>query len=76
MTGHNNGLCERLKKLGFTQESRMKLYGEEFELLSDPVIVGNGLVFVDVVESKSRTQRRVRIPLPIINMANNQRSAA
>ncbi|HXY15460.1 MAG TPA: hypothetical protein VEI26_13250 [Terriglobales bacterium] len=54
----------------------MKLYGEEFELLSDPVIVGNGLVFVDVVESKSRTQRRVRIPLPIINMANNQRSAA
>jgi hypothetical protein len=75
MTGHNSGLCERLKRLGFAQENRMKLYGEEFELLSDPVIVANDLVFVDAIERKSRQQRRVRIPLPIVQMAS-QRTAA
>lgn len=76
MTSHNSRLCERLKRLGFAQENQMKLYGQEFELLSDPVIVGNDLVFVDAIEKKSRQQRRVRIPLPIVHMANNQRTAA
>jgi hypothetical protein len=76
MTGHNgDGLCERLKRLGFAQENRMKLYGEEFELLSDPFIIGNDVVFVDVIERKSRLQRRVRIPLPIIHMANPRKAA-
>ncbi len=76
MTSHNSGLCERLKRLGFAQENQMKLYGEEFELLSDPLIVANDLVFVDAIEKKSRQQRRVRIPLPIVKMANQERRAA
>jgi len=76
MTGHDNALCERLKKLGFAQENRMRLYGEEFELLSDPFVVGQDNVFVDAIERKSRTQRRVRIPLPIVHMASSQRRAA
>lgn len=75
MTSHNSGLCERLKRLGFAQEKRMKLYGEEFELLSDPLIVANDVVFVDAIEKKSRQQRRVRIPLPIVKMANQERAA-
>ena len=77
MTGNNNnGLCERLKRLGFAQENRMRLYGEEFELVSDPFIVGHDVVFVDAIERKSRMQRRVRIPLPIVHMASNRRTAA
>jgi hypothetical protein len=76
MTSHNSRLCERLKRLGFAQENRMKLYGEEFELLSDPFILGNDLVFVDAIERKSRQQRRIRIPLPIVHMANSERTAA
>lgn len=61
--------------MGFAQEKRMKLYGEEFELLSDPLIVANDVVFVDAIEKKSRQQRRVRIPLPIVKMANQERAA-
>jgi len=76
MASHNSGLCERLKRLGFAQQKRMKLYGEEFELLSDPFIVANDLVFVDAIEKKSRQQRRVRIPLTIVKMANEERRAA
>lgn len=49
------------------------MYGEEFELLSDPFIVGNDLVFVDAIERKSRIPRRIRIPLPIVKMADTER---
>jgi hypothetical protein len=76
MIRNNGKLCERLKRLGFAQENKMRLYGEEFQLLSDPIITGDDLVFVEVIEKKSRQQRRVRIPLPILNIANDERTAA
>lgn len=76
MTSYDKKLCERLKRLGFAQENRMRLYGQEFDLVSDPFIVENDVVFVDAIERKSRIQRRVRIPLPIVHMAGGERTAA
>jgi hypothetical protein len=69
-------LCERLKRLGFTKKSQMRLYGEEFELLSDPILMGDDLVFVDAIEKHSRRFRRVRVPLPIVRMVSADRRAA
>jgi len=69
-------LRSRLKQLGFTQENQMRLYGQEFELLSDPIVMGDGAVFVDAIEKRSRQTRRIRIPMPIVNMANSERNAA
>jgi len=63
---HHGNLFERLKRLGFKEENRMRLYGEEFLLRSDPIIVGDNLVFVDAIEKKSQRLRRVGIPLPIL----------
>jgi hypothetical protein len=54
----------------------MKLYGQEFELLGEPIALGDDLVLVDAIETKSGQLRRVRIPLPIVYMANGERSAA
>ena len=47
----------------------MKLYGQQFELLTAPIVLGDDLVLVDAIEKKSGQLRRVRIPLPIVNMA-------
>ena len=69
-------LCAKLKQLGFTQENQMRLYGEEFKFLGDPIVMGDGTVFVDAIEKRSRQARRIRIPLPIVNMANARRTAA
>jgi hypothetical protein len=66
----------RLRGLGFAQGNQMKLYGEEFELVSEPIVMADNLVFVDAIESKSGRTRRVRIPLQILQMANRERSAA
>lgn len=62
-------LCDRLKRLGYARNIQMKLYGEIFELTSDPIVVSERLVFVDGIEKKSRERRRIRIPLLVLRMA-------
>lgn len=69
-------LTERLKRLGFSSTSRMRLYGEEFELLSDPIVVADDTVFFEAIEKKSRQSRRVRIPLTIVHLAAADRKVA
>jgi hypothetical protein len=76
MTAKQLSLCTRLKQLGFAQGNHMKLYGQEFELLGEPIVLGDDLVFVDAIEMRSGKLRRVRIPLATVNMANGERSAA
>lgn len=76
MSARHAILCAKLKQLGFTQENQMRLYGEEFQFLSDPIVMPDGAVFVEAVEKRSRQTRRIRVPLPIVNMANPEPKAA
>ncbi len=72
MTQQQIALCERLKRLGYEKNKQLKIYGEEFDLISDPITIGEHLYVVDAIERKSKSLRRVRIPLPIINMARRE----
>jgi hypothetical protein len=69
-------LCETLKHLGYSQNNQVRLYGEVFDLVSDPVAVGDNFVFVDALERKSGQVRRVRIPPTIVQIARVKRRAA
>ena len=69
-------LCETLKRLGYAQNNQVRLYGEVFDLVSDPVSISGDFVYVDAVEQKSNQLRRVRIPLIIVQMARTKRRAA
>jgi hypothetical protein len=69
-------LCERIKRLGFAQNTQVRLYGELFDLVSDPVSIAENLVFVDARERKSGELRRVRIPLTIIQTVRQGNRAA
>lgn len=70
MTEKQINLLARLKRLGFTKGNQLKLYGEVFELVSEPIFMADNVVLVDATERKSGQLRRVRIPLPIVNMAS------
>jgi hypothetical protein len=59
-------LSERLKQLGFSRQSQIRLYGSQFELVDDP------LVSSDI----RRVLPRVRIPLNTSKMATEQASQA
>jgi len=69
-------LCETIKRLGYAQNNQVRLYGEVFDLVSDPVSIGENFVFVDALEQKSGHVRRVRIPPTIVQMARIKRRAA
>jgi hypothetical protein len=58
-------ICKRLRELGYAQERDIKLYGEEFHLVSNPVSDGNGFV-VEGMTRFSVTARRVRIPISLV----------
>ena len=62
--------------MGYSEGKRIRLYGQEFELVSNPITVHDELYFVDGVECKSGQTRRVRIPLSIIRMVRQDILAA
>jgi len=68
-------MYEKLKRLGYGQNSQVKLYGDKFDLTSDPLVITDQLVVVDAIEQKTGRARRVRLPLTILNMAQEKRVA-
>lgn len=58
-------ICERLKKFGYSQERQIRLYGEEFHLISNPFPDGNGFA-VEGMEHTSGNLRIMRIPLSLV----------
>ena len=68
-------LCEKLKRLGYGQNSQIRLYGDKFDVTSDPVVIAEHLVVVDAIEQRTGRPRRIRIPLNILNMAEEKRIA-
>jgi hypothetical protein len=57
-------ICERLKRLGFARESRVKLYGEEFQLTSDPFVLERDVIFVDSEKRNSNAASAYHYRLP------------
>ena len=68
--------AERIKRLGYAQDIQVKLYGEVYTVVSDPIVSGSNLVFIDAIERKTGNLRRIRIPLPIVLMAQEKVRAA
>jgi CRISPR/Cas system CMR subunit Cmr4 (Cas7 group RAMP superfamily) len=67
-------MCETLKQLGFSRDNQIKLYGSQFELVGDPLVISDDVVFVDAVERNSGRSCRVRIALNILRMATEKDS--
>jgi len=76
MTKKQECLCEKLKRMGFRQENQMRLYGKIFEFRGDPVVLEDNLVVMEAIERRSGQLSRVRLPFPIVKMANGGLSAA
>jgi hypothetical protein len=62
-------LCERLKVLGYANSGRIRLYGEEFDLTSNPFREDTGYA-VEAVSRRSGQIRKLRIPLSVLQMAD------
>ena len=52
------------------------MYGEDFDLLSDPRVVEEHLIVVDAMVRKSGALRRLSIPLSVVQMIRKETWAA
>ena len=64
-------ICKRLQELGYAREKYIRLYGEEFHLLSNPVPDGDGFA-VEGTTATSVNVRRVRIPLSLVHTVRKE----
>ncbi len=70
----DNEICERLKALGYAHGKSIRVYGEEFDLISNPSADINGFA-IEAISRKSGYARRLGIPLSILQMISNDLSA-
>lgn len=61
-------ICEKLKHLGYACSNHIRLYGEQFQLVSDPFPHETGIA-VEVVNRDNKDPRTLKLPLPILKMA-------
>jgi hypothetical protein len=66
-TGHQSRSrsCARIKRLGYVAGKRMKLYGEHFEIVSDP-FVENECVAIRATSGSDPTIRTIQLPVSIL----------
>jgi hypothetical protein len=58
-------ICARVKHLGYTTSGRVRLYGEEFEVVSEPFPEAGGIA-VHVTTKKDASIRVLRIPATVV----------
>jgi hypothetical protein len=58
-------ICASVKRMGYAASSWVRLYGEDFEVLSDPFPVAGG-VAVHVKAKKDSRERVLRLPATVL----------
>ena len=64
-------LCKRLQRLGYAPQRRIKLYGEEFDLVSNPAPDGTGYA-VEGISRKFGGLRHLRLPLSVMQTIEHE----
>lgn len=67
-------LGELVQSFGYAKQRKIKLYGKELELVSDPTNREGDDVFVDAREKGSEQVRQVQVPRNVVEMAKARRS--
>jgi hypothetical protein len=65
----DNDTCRRLSRLGYARSSRVRLYGQELKIVSEPFVHDQGGIAVEVVADSNPTKRTMRLPLPVVQVA-------
>jgi hypothetical protein len=66
--------CRKLISLGYARSNRVRLYGQEVQLVSDPFPQDDGIA-VEVVGRNESVKRTLRLPLSVLQIASYKKSA-
>jgi hypothetical protein len=57
--------CVRIRDLGYRSSHHIRMYGERFEIVSDPFLDGDGIA-VHVTTTVKPTNRTLRLPTSLL----------
>ena len=65
----DNDTCLKLISLGYARSNRVRLYGREVQLVSDPFPHVEGGIAVEVVHGNESSSRTIKLPLSVLQVA-------
>jgi hypothetical protein len=68
-------MCAHVKHLGYAAPGRIRLYGEEFEVVSDPFPEDDGIA-VHVKTKSNSTVRVLQLPATVVQSVKRRRPKA
>ena len=78
MTSHHSAevheMCNRLKDMGYAQSKHIRIYGQEFVVISNPFPEGNGIA-VRVISKRGASEQTLKIPLPVVQSVSRRKAA-
>jgi hypothetical protein len=66
--------CMKLISLGYARSNRVRLYGQELQLVSDP-FTKEGAIMVEV-KGNDEVSRTMRLPLSVVQVAAEKKRIA
>jgi hypothetical protein len=70
-------MCSQVKELGYATSDRIRLYGEEFEVVSDPFPENDGIaVRVKSLRAESESVRVLQLPATVLQSVKARSRAA
>ena len=78
-TSHNSievhEMCARLQKMGYARSKHIRMYGQEFEVVSDPFPQGDGIA-IQAFSKRETQARTLRLPLSILQVVTRKKNVA
>jgi hypothetical protein len=68
-------VCARVRHLGYAASGRVRLYGEEYQVVSDPFPEADGIA-VRVTTKKDSRVRVLQLPATVLQSVRGRKSAA
>jgi hypothetical protein len=66
-------VCARLQSMGYAESKRIRIYGQEFDVVSNPFPHGDGIA-IRAFSRRETQARTLRLPLPVVQMVTRQKS--
>ena len=64
--------CKKLISLGYARSNRVRLYGLEVQLVSDPFPHGDGGIAIEAKEDNDPHARTIKLPLSVVQVARSK----
>jgi hypothetical protein len=65
-------VCVQLQKMGYAESKRIRIYGQEFEAVSNPFPNGDGIA-IRAFSKRETRERTLQLPLPVVQMVTRQK---